>query len=79
MYPRDIIVIEGREAKPPRYYDRFMDRKDEHGGTMERRAIMDGVRDTRYADAVELSRYTLDAGEKIAQSRINLFQGRHRI
>ncbi len=76
VYPKDYVVIDGVEAKPPRYYDKFMDYTDDQGGTKERRAIMQHVRDARYAEAVEMSKYQLMSGEKIARARANLFARR---
>jgi len=68
VYPRDFVVIDGHEAKPPRYYDKWMDKNQP--------AMMDLVRNKRYDDAIELTNYQLQAGEKITQSRINLFATR---
>ncbi len=48
-----------------------MDR--EHPGIMEK------VRQQRYDDAIELTTYELNAGEKTHQARVNLFQGRAKI
>jgi len=76
VYPRDFVVVDGVEAKPPRYYDKFMDLEDEDGGTMERRGIMDAVRSRRYDEAKEKTAYQLNAGEAIARSRANLFSRR---
>lgn len=79
VYPRDFVVIDGYEAKPPRFYDKWMDMMDEKGGTQERRQVMEDVRDRRYVDAVEKTKYQLRAGEKIAEGRIALFSGRDEI
>ncbi len=68
VYPRDFVVIDGVEAKPPRYYDKWMDAN--HPG------IMEDVRQARCDEAVELTKYQLQAGEKITESRINLFSRR---
>lgn len=76
VYPKDFVVCEGYEAKPPRFYDKFMDREDEQGGTEERRAIMEKVRDRRCDEAIEKTKYQRVAGEKIANSRANLYEGR---
>ncbi len=76
VYPRDFVVVDGVEAKPPRYYDKFMDLEDVKGGSHERRLVMDRVRDKRYDEAVQLTKYQLNAGEALAKSRINLFAGR---
>ncbi len=79
VYPRDFVVVDGVEAKPPRYYDKFMDFEDDKGGTQERRQIMEGVRSRRYDEAVEMSRYTAMSGEKIAEARQKLFSRREGI
>ncbi len=76
VYPRDFVVMNGYEAKPPRYYDKWMDFSDEKGGTQQRRDMMEFVRQQRYDNAIELSEYQLVAGEKIATSRSNLFARR---
>ncbi len=79
VYPRDFIVMDGIESKPPRYYDKFMDREDDKGGTLERRELMEMVRTTRKDENVEMTKYQLAAGEVIHQARINLFQARNNI
>ncbi len=79
VYPRDFVVIDGIEAKPPRYYDKYMDLEDDKGGTAERREIMERVRTTRYDEAIELTKYQLDAGEKMTKARQNLFARRDRV
>ena len=76
VYPRDFVVIDGHEAKPPRYYDKFMDFEDNKGGTEERRVMMERVRTKRYDDAVQLSKKELASQEAHAKSRINLYAGR---
>ncbi len=73
---RDMIVVDGVEAKPPRFYDRWMDYTDQQGGTEQRRVMMEEVRQQRYLDTVVPTDYQLTAGEKIHQSRVNLFQRR---
>ena len=73
VYPRDFVVVDGIEAKPPRYYDKFMDLPDEKGGSAERRAIMEAVRDRRYEEMVDLSKYTLSAKQKIFDSKRDLY------
>lgn len=68
VYPRDFVVIDGVEAKPPRYYDKWMD--------AQHPKIMDAVRTRRYDQARELTFYQRISGEKIHQARVELFQGR---
>ncbi len=79
VYPRDFVVIDGYEAKPPRFYDKFMDLEDIKGGSQERREIMDAVRSKRMDEAPHLSDYSRAAGEAAAKSRINLFARRDRV
>ncbi len=79
VYPRDYVVVDGIEAKPPRYYDKYMDLEDNKGGSEERRAMMDGIRDRRFAEQKEMTKYQLMSGEKIHQARTELFQRRNRI
>ncbi len=68
VYPRDYVVVEGFESKPPRYYDKFMDDRFPY--------IMDAVRDRRYAEYVEMSKYQLMSAEKITKARRSLFAER---
>jgi len=71
VYPRDYVVIDGWEAKPPRYYDKWMDKFFPR--------LMQAVRTTRYENVVHMSDYQLAAGEKIQHSRVDLFQTRHAV
>ncbi len=71
VYPRDFVVMDGHEAKPPRYYDKWMDKNHPE--------VMEDVRDKRYAQAIDLTKYQLQSGEKIATSRTNLFAGRTKL
>lgn len=70
VYPRDFVVVDGVEAKPPRYYDKFMD--------AEHPELMEEVRQTRFEKAMEdpKTKYQLVAGEKMQEARVSLFQGR---
>lgn len=79
VYPRDFVVIEGREHRPPRYYDRYMDLEDEKGGSLERRTIMEEVRHQRYQDAEEIGDEKLIMKEKIHRARVALFQHRSKV
>ncbi len=86
VYPRDFVVIDGVEAKPPRYYDKWMD--GQHNGSKacfygtrckEHQQVMDDVRNKRYEEAQELDKRELAAREAHAKSRINLFATRKKI
>ncbi len=71
VYPRDKVVVGGWEAKPPRYYDKWLE--DNHPEmAME-------VRAKRLAEAEELSDYTLNAKEVAHTARIGLFNERKAI
>lgn len=79
VYPRDYVVIDGREFNPPRFYDRFMDLPDEKGGSDERRSIMEQVRYQRYQDRTVLGDEKLIMKEKIHRARVALFQKRNAV
>lgn len=68
VYPRDYVVVDGVECKPPRYYDKWMDANHPE--------IMEGVRQRRWDEMVELDKYTLSAKESIHEARTALFSGR---
>jgi len=68
VYPRDFVVVDGVEAKPPRYYDKWMD--------LNHQDLMEEVRQKRSDEAVELTKYQLNAGQQIATSRMELFARR---
>ncbi len=71
VYPRDFVLIDGKEFKPPRYYDKWM---------MENHPeIMIDVKERRYDAIEEVSNYTMAAREAIHQSRVDLFQGRGKV
>ncbi len=71
VYPRDRVVIEGFEGKPPRYYDKWLER--------EHPEIAMQVRGQRIDAQETLSDYTLAAKEKIHEAQIGLFQRRDRV
>ncbi len=79
VYPRDFIVMDGQEFKPPRYYDKWMDLDDDKGGARERRHTMMEVREKRITEALDVSNYTLQAREKIHTARVDLFSHRSKV
>lgn len=79
VYPRDFVVVDGVECKPPRYYDKFMDLADDKGGSEERRQIMEEVRQRRWDESEELDRYELHARETLHKARNTLFAGRQAV
>lgn len=68
VYPRDFVVFDGVEAKPPRYYDKWMDQNQPD--------VMEAVRDKRWEEHKELEPSKLRAKEKIHIARNNLFASR---
>lgn len=79
VYPRDFVVIAGREFKPPRYYDKFMDLEDEKGGDARRREVMMHVREKRISELREVTDYELNAREVDHEARVDLFMNRSKI
>jgi hypothetical protein len=71
VYPHDRVVMDGREYRPPRYYDKWMD--------IHHPKTMFDVRLQRDQDAELLSDYTLSAKEKIHEARIGLYSQRNKI
>ncbi len=71
VYPRDFVVIDGIEAKPPRYYDKWMDENQPD--------IMQSVRETRWDECIQLEDRELRAREAEHTARVNLFQARKAI
>lgn len=81
VYPNDFVVVNGRESKPPRYYDKWMDQDhrkrypsclcDVHRGVMEE------VRYQRWKDIEEIGDEKLIMKEKIHRARNRLFQQRN--
>lgn len=83
VYPRDFVVIEGRETKPPRYYDKWMEsdhlRHPCPGGCDAHKAVFEEVRHQRYIDAEEIGDEKLIMKEKIHRARQKLYQSRSKI
>lgn len=78
VYPGDSIVVNGKEARPPRYYDKFMDFPDEKGGSPERRKLIDEVRAARLASLslVGASEHMLRMSEVCATKEMEIFTER---
>lgn len=68
VYPRDFVVMDGVEAKPPRYYDKWMDENIP--------SLMEEVRQARYDEAIELTKYQLNAKDRKAISTDDLYNRR---
>lgn len=71
VYPRDFVVVEGGEYKPPRYYDKWMDENHPE--------IMLEVREKRYAEMQDLEPEKLRAKEKIRKARGALYERRSEV
>lgn len=76
VYPRDFVVVDGFELKPPRYYDKYMMLEDEKGGSEERRQIMLQVKEKRYEEMEDLDVYTLNAKETAHKRRNEYYDSR---
>ena len=82
VYPRDFIVMNGREYRPPRYYDKLMDgdcRSDEpcFAGKCEvHKRLMMEVREKRIGEHEDVSEYHRQAREKAHEARSRLFASR---
>lgn len=91
VYPSDVVHLGGREYRPPRYYDKWMD--EDHGertvvlddgvvceecpdGCEEHREVMVQVREKRYEESEDLDAYTLHAKECAHKARNDLFNRR---
>lgn len=82
VYPRDFVPVKGREYRPPRYYDRWMD--EDHSESEfpcgsrceEHQEVMKQVRMRRWEEVEFAERYELDARERHHVSRMGLFDRR---
>lgn len=68
VYPRDYVVVDGRELKPPRFYDKWMEKYQPR--------VMLEVKEQRLKDIVEIGDEKLIMKEKIHRAKVALFQGR---
>lgn len=68
VYPRDFVAIDGKELKPPRYYDKWMDAHHPD--------VMMQVRERRIEEGIDIAPGQLVAKEKVHRARVALFQGR---
>lgn len=71
VYPRDFVVVDGVKAKPPRYYDKWLDENLPY--------LMDHVREKRYQEMEEVDVERLRAKEIIHRTRNNLFSTRDKV
>lgn len=66
VYPSDCVVVDGVEAKPPRYYDKWLEKHQPE--------VAYQVRMDRWNPEYDDSRYKRAAREKIHKARINLHE-----
>ncbi len=71
VYPRDFVVMNGKEFKPPRYYDKWMEANHPE--------IMFEVKCKRDDEAEYIPKEKLIAKERIHASRTELFQKRQTV
>lgn len=71
VYPRDFVVMDGFEMKPPRYYDKWMEQHQPR--------VMRDVKEKRLAELVELGQAELVTKEKVHRAKVALFQGRCKV
>lgn len=71
VYPRDFVVLDGQEMKPPRYYDKWMEKYQPR--------IMLDVKEQRLKDIEEIGDEKLIMKEKVHRARVALFEGRNAI
>lgn len=71
VYPRDYVVMDGRELKPPRYYDKWMEAHHPR--------LMLEVKQQRLEDIVDFPDEQLRMREKVHRARVALFEGRSSI
>jgi len=68
VYPRDFVVMDGHELKPPRYYDKWMEQHHPD--------VMMAVKEQRLLDIVEIGDEKLIMKEKVHRAKVALFQER---
>ncbi len=71
VYPKDFVLLDGREFKPPRYYDKWMEENHPK--------IIFEVRCKRDEEAEYIPKKKLQAKEKIHQARTDLYESRGKI
>jgi len=81
VYPRDFVVMDGRELKPPRYYDKWMSQGHSvdspcGGSCLEHVQLFQDVQEQRYRDMVEIGDEKLEMKEKVHRAKVALFQQR---
>ncbi len=71
VYPRDYVVINGKEFKPPRYYDKWMDQNHPE--------LMFEVKIKRDEEATYIPNAKLKAKEKIHTARTKIYEKRGKV
>lgn len=71
VYPRDRVVVEGRELPVPRYYDKWLE--------VHHPEVMFAVKERRYEELQEIPEAKLAARERIHASRLSFFSRRNAV
>lgn len=71
VYPRDKVIIDGKEYPPPRYYDRWMEQNHPE--------VLEEVKLSRWERMEEIAQKKLDAKEAIHRARSALYEERAKI
>ena len=71
VYPRDAVIVDGRETRPPRYYDKWLEANHPE--------LMAQVRDKRWAELEELTKDQLRAMDAHHRARNELFNRRDKV
>lgn len=84
VYPRDYVVVDGFECRPPRYYDRWLEEHHQEVWKEVRRKRwevdqMEERLDKIHARLDGRERYKESAGRKRAESRLRLLERRERV
>lgn len=69
VYPRDFVVVDGHECKPPRYYDKWLEEHHPH--------VSLKVRESRWNPDYDDSQYKRDARAQIHRAKLSLHSNRN--
>jgi hypothetical protein len=84
VYPRDFVVMDGKEFRPPRYYDKWMQQQHDadecpRGCLAHQSTFYDVLVKRDAEDPAEMDEYQLQAKEAIHRDRVALFNPRSAI
>lgn len=69
-YPHGSVIVNGHETLPPRYYDDYFKQLDEKGYT----ALKLARRAKQFGKELDLTRYSLQAGESITRAKMQFLK-----